>query len=222
MEATIYDSITLMDTTPVSPDAPQFLPASIQCPSAIPAMPALDAFSSLPDPSIPGPMLPPVPYMPPAPIAPFNDYPAQYPMMDQASDLDVLSRPPPQMQPPSAAIHGPGASYNLNNTSSLASALDPGGVAPASRSRANTLTSQSLPPFAVPTPVVSFAPVINGDDAQVKQEDVPKERVVGNMLRRSVRSPSSGRPILTLLTVVLRTSSSLQGMPAICTKLHDQ
>ncbi|KAJ7444899.1 hypothetical protein FB451DRAFT_1413018 [Mycena latifolia] len=146
-------------------------------------MPVLDAFPPLPDPAMQAPMLAPVPYMP-ASIATFNDYP--YPMMDQALDGDLLSRPPTQMQPPSAAIHGHGASYNLNNTSSLASALDPGAVAPASRSRANTLTSQTLPQFMPAAPAVSFAPVISGDQIPVppvKQEDGPKERVVGNMLR---------------------------------------
>ncbi|KAJ7510075.1 hypothetical protein B0H11DRAFT_2269571 [Mycena galericulata] len=174
-----------MDTTPVSPETSQFLAASIQCPPAVPALPVLDSFPSLPDPSIQVPMLAPVPYIP-APIAAFNDYQPPYPMMDQTSDIDVLSRPLPQMQPPSAAIHGPGASYNLNNTSSLASALDPGSVVPGSRSRANTLTSQCLPPFAAASPAVSFAPGTNGEQGPVtpvKQEDVPKERVVGNMLK---------------------------------------
>ncbi|KAJ7087833.1 hypothetical protein C8R44DRAFT_28661 [Mycena epipterygia] len=183
MESAIYDPINLMDTTPVSPDASQFHPASIQCPPTIPAMPVLDAFSPLPDPSMQVGMVAPVPYMP-AHIPAFNDYQPQYTMMDQASDIDV--RALPQMQPPSAAIHGLGASYNLNNTSSLASALDPGGVVPASRSRANTLSSaQALPPFNASPPAVSFAPTINGDQVSVvKQEDVvPKERVVGNMLR---------------------------------------
>ncbi|KAJ7709698.1 hypothetical protein B0H17DRAFT_1028780 [Mycena rosella] len=181
MESTIYD-INLMDTTPVSPDASQFLAASIQCPPAIPAMPVLEAFSPpLPDPTMQVPMLAPVPYMP-APIATFDDY-AQYPAMDQASDSDLLSRPPTQMQPPSAAIHGLGASYNLNNTSSLASALDPGGVAPGTRSRANTLSSQTAAPFIPLVPVVSFAPGVVGDIPVVKQEEMPKERVVGNMLK---------------------------------------
>ncbi|KAJ7724462.1 hypothetical protein DFH07DRAFT_897223 [Mycena maculata] len=185
MESAIYGPINLMDTTPMSPDTDQFLPA-IQCPPAIPAMPTLEAFSPIPDPPVPVPMLAPVPYMP-ALIAAFNDNDyQQYTMMDQASDADILAHPSNQMQPPSAAIHGPGASYNVNNTSSLASALDPGSVVPAPRSRANTLTSQSLPPFAPATPAVSFAPVVNSDQgpvAPVKQEDVPnKERVVGNML----------------------------------------
>ncbi|KAJ7685381.1 hypothetical protein DFH06DRAFT_1313689 [Mycena polygramma] len=164
-----------MDTTPVDPDASQF-PIQIP-PTSIPGIPVLDAFSAA---AIQVPMLAPVPYMP-APIPTFNDYQPQYPMMDQSSDIEVMSRPPAQMQPPSAAIHGAGASYNFNNTSSLASALDPA-VVPASRSRANTLT---LPPFTAPPPAVSFAPVVNGDPsvAPVKQEDVPKERVVGNMLR---------------------------------------
>ncbi|KAJ7271990.1 hypothetical protein B0H12DRAFT_1092347 [Mycena haematopus] len=178
MESAIYDPINLMDTIPVSPDASPF---AIQCPSQITAIPVLDAFNSLPNAPMEVPMLAPVPYMP-APIASFNDY--QYPMMDQTSDIDVLSRPPAQMQPPSAAIHGAGASYNLNNTSSLVSALDPGAVAPASRSRANTLSA--LPPFMAPPPALAFAPVVPSDvpTAQVKQEDaMPKERVVGNMLR---------------------------------------
>ncbi|KAF7338127.1 hypothetical protein MVEN_02037500 [Mycena venus] len=184
MESTLYDPINLMDTSPVSPDASQF----IQCPPPqLPTMPVLDAFTPLPDPSMQVSMLAPVPYMP-APIATFNDYQAQYPMMDQTSDIDVLSRPPPQMQPPSAAIHGAGASYNLNNTSSLVSALDPGAAVPASRSRANTLSSsQTLsPPFMAPPSAVAFAPVVPSDVpiTPVKQEDVvPKERVVGNLLR---------------------------------------
>ncbi|KAF8212018.1 hypothetical protein K438DRAFT_1805813 [Mycena galopus ATCC 62051] len=174
MESAIYDPINLMDTTPVSPDASQF---AIQCPSQIPAMPVvLDAFASLPTASMQQvPML--------APCR-FNEYQPQYPMMDQTSDVDVLSRGPAQMQPPSAAIHGAGASYNLNNTSSLVSALDPGAVVPAGRSRANTLSS--LPTFMAPPPALAFAPVVPSDvpPAQVKQEDVvPKERVVGNMLR---------------------------------------
>lgn len=179
-----------MDTTPVSPDASQF---SIPCPPpTLPAMPVLDAFSALPDAAMQVPMLAPVPYMP-APIATFNDYQSQYPMMDQTSDIDVLTRPPAQMQPPSAAIHGVGASYNLNNTSSLASALDPGAVVPASRSRANTLSSQTLPCFMTAPSTVSFAPILSSDAAsvQVKQEDVPKERVVGNMLKKSVPSARS-------------------------------
>jgi hypothetical protein len=155
-------------------------------------MPVLDAFSALPDTAMQVPMLAPVPYMP-APIATFNDYQSQYPMMDQTSDIDVLTRPPAQMQPPSAAIHGVGASYNLNNTSSLASALDPGAVVPASRSRANTLSSQTLPCFMTAPSTVSFGPVLSSDAAsvQVKQEDVPKERVVGNMLKKSVPSARS-------------------------------
>ncbi|KAJ7097737.1 hypothetical protein B0H15DRAFT_945342 [Mycena belliarum] len=147
-------------------------------------MPILDAFVPLPDPAMQAPMLTPVPAYMPAPIAAFNDYP--YPMMDQAVDSDLLSRPPTQMQPPSAAIHGLGASYNLNNTSSLASALDPGGVASPSRSRANTLTSQTLPQFSPAAPAVSFALAAPGDQAhapRVKQEEGPKERVVGNLLR---------------------------------------
>ncbi|KAJ7047011.1 hypothetical protein C8F04DRAFT_1062448 [Mycena alexandri] len=173
MESAIYDPINLMDVSPASQDTSQFLP---------PGMPAIDAFAALPDATMPMPLLGPAPYIP-APIAPFTDYPPQYPMMDQTSDIDLLARAPTQMQPPSAAIHGAGASYNLNNTSSLASALDPGGVVPVNRSRANTLTSQTLPPFAS----ASFAPVpVLSNDApivQIKQEDVAKERVVGNMLR---------------------------------------
>ncbi|KAJ6597093.1 hypothetical protein DFH09DRAFT_1133669 [Mycena vulgaris] len=179
MESAIYDQINLMDTTPVSPDTSQFLAASIQCPPAIPAMPVLDAFSPLPDPTMQVPMLAPVPYMP-APGATFNDY--QYTMMDQASDVDILSRQPAQMQPPSAAIHGLGASYNMNNTSSLASALDPGAVAPGSRSRANTLSSQTQPQFMAASPM-SFASLEQAPVAPVKQEEMPKERVVGNMLK---------------------------------------
>ncbi|KAJ7905723.1 hypothetical protein B0H14DRAFT_3543099 [Mycena olivaceomarginata] len=109
-------------------------------------MPGLDAFTPLPNATMQGPMLAPVPYMP-APIAAFSDYQPQYPMMDQTSDIDLVSRAPAQTLPPSAAIHGVGASYNLNNTSSLSSPSD--------------------------------VPI-----AQVKQEDaIPKERVVGNMLR---------------------------------------
>ncbi|KAJ7172276.1 hypothetical protein C8R46DRAFT_1085372 [Mycena filopes] len=170
MESAIYDQINLMDTA----DSSQFLP---------PGIPTVDPFSALPDATMPMPLLAPVPYMP-APIATFNEY--QYPIMDQTSDNDLVPRTPTQMQPPSAAIHGPGASYNLNNTSSLASALDPGAVVPGSRSRANTLTSQPLPPFlTAATQSVSFAPVPVLSDALVpiKQEDVPKDRVVGNLLR---------------------------------------
>ncbi|KAJ6502344.1 hypothetical protein C8R45DRAFT_895705 [Mycena sanguinolenta] len=180
MESTLYDPINLMDTTPVSPDASQF---AIPCQTQIPALPVLDAFTPLSSASMQVPMLAPVPYMP-ASMAAFDDYQSQYPMMDQTSEIDVLPRQPVQMQPPSAAIHGVGASYNLNNTSSLVSALDPGVVAPANRSRANTLSS--LQPFMAPPQALAFAPVVPSDvpPAQVKQEDgVPKERVVGNMLR---------------------------------------
>ncbi|KAJ7273331.1 hypothetical protein C8J57DRAFT_1715557 [Mycena rebaudengoi] len=157
-----------MDTSPVSSNEAQFLAATIQGPTAIPVMPPLDAFalpnslnSMNPMNPMKVPMLAPVPYMPAA-LPVFNDYQPQYPMMDQAVDLDV-PRPPLQMQPPSAAIHGLGASYNINNTSSLASALDPGAA--------------TLPLFLPTAPVVSF-----DEHAQVKQEEV-QERVVGNMLK---------------------------------------
>ncbi|KAJ7156935.1 hypothetical protein C8R43DRAFT_1125496 [Mycena crocata] len=226
MESAIYDPINLMDTTPVSPDTSQFLAASIQCPPAIPAMPILDPFPPLPEQSMQVPMLAPVPYMP-APIAAFNDYQPQYPPMDQAADIEVLARPPTQMQPPSAAIHGLGASYNLNNTSSLASALDPGGVVPAPRSRANTLSSQALPPFLPAGPSVSFAPIPHGDQPAVKQEDVPKERVVGNMLRNiahviksagdACHQHQAGRPITPgdehkTRQVIAQINDLIQGM----------
>jgi hypothetical protein len=194
MEEALYEPINPMDMSPVSSDPAQFLATTIQGPTAIPVMPPLDAFA-LPNSLNPMnpmnpmkvPMLAPVPYMPAA-LPVFNDYQPQYPMMDQAVDLDV-PRPPLQMQPPSAAIHGLGASYNINNTSSLASALDPGAAVPTSRSRANTLGSQTLPqtlPLFLPTaPVVSF-----DEHAQVKQEEA-QERVVGNMLKRSVVISSS-------------------------------
>ncbi|KAJ6623504.1 hypothetical protein B0H10DRAFT_2010121 [Mycena sp. CBHHK59/15] len=180
MASAIYDPINLMDTTPVSPDAAQFVASSIQGPPAIPAM---DAFAPLPDSSMQVPMIAPVPYMP-APLPAFNDYHPQYSVMDHASDVDVLARSAAQMQPPSAAIHGLGASYNTNNTSSLASALDPASVLPASRSRANTLTSQTLPPF-MPAPTIGpfVPPLVGVQIAPVKQEEVPKERIVGNMLK---------------------------------------
>ncbi|KAJ7632815.1 hypothetical protein FB45DRAFT_1057838 [Roridomyces roridus] len=135
----------------------------------------LDVFTPITDPV----MLPPVPY------APLLDYP----MMDQATEIDLLSRVPPQMQPPPAGIHGAGASYNLNNTSSLAVALDPVNAVPTTRSRANTLTSQlPTPPFVPAAPVVPFVSgLVPVEQAPIppllKQEDLPKERVVGSMLK---------------------------------------
>ncbi|KAJ7063469.1 hypothetical protein C8F01DRAFT_1133163 [Mycena amicta] len=81
------------------------------------------------------------------------DYHTQYPMMDQT--VDIMPH------------------FSMNTTSSLASALDPAAAVPVARSRANTLSA--LPPFM---PAATFC-----TDVSVKQEETPKERVVGNMLR---------------------------------------
>ncbi|KAF7304976.1 hypothetical protein MKEN_01212300 [Mycena kentingensis (nom. inval.)] len=93
---------------------------------------------------------------------------AQYSVMDQTPDAIPHASVPHTLPP----------AFSLNTPSSLASALDPAAAVPVGRSRANTLSalpSMHSSSFMASTSAGTYPPF-------VKQEDPPKERVVGNML----------------------------------------